>query len=541
MAVAEEVPLPALIFFGCAFIAGLVLDRSPIQEASTLPLIIILLILPGIILSLIGMSGENFFGRVLSILLIIISAKLLAPKRPRDMLQLFLLNMLVVGAATVTRWGLVFALLVILEAYLSIAGLMFTYASKEKREISARQTKYLFGWSSLISLGLIPVTAALFLIIPRPTGTFFAWGGRSTVKSGFSEQVSPGAVEDIKTDPSPAFRAKWLEGLRPQKPLWRGIVYDTYLDGIWRKAYKGLSDSPHIEAATVEYEILLEPIGSEYLLNLGLPIRVISKTSRNFLVAGYTVRVPSSIRKRILYRAVSHDIRNFPADLPPEYYLELPEDVKEGLLPLARSKAKNTDLGTARTIESFLKTEFTYDLSPGEAQGDPVIFFLFDRKRGHCEYFASSMVLMLRAMGVPSRIVGGYLGGEWNELGQYYLVRQSDAHTWVEVWIEGRGWVTFDPTPSVFSLDTPHLNKNISAFLDFLRLRWYYWVLDYDIERQMDLARSMNSLFRSLRNREVKFSIKGGTLKKSVPFLIVAMLILCLMMARSHLRNRPRT
>ena len=543
LAIAEEVPFPSLVFFGAAFIAGLVLDRSAIQKAVPLFYIIILLIIPGIIVSLIGMSSENLFERMLSILLLIISAKLLAPKKPRDMLQLFLLNMLLVVAAAVTRWGMEFALLVILEAFISVTGLIFTYASIEKREITTQHAKYLVTWSSLITLGLIPLTAVLFLVIPRPTETFFAWGGRTAAKSGFSDQVSPGAVEEIKNDFSPAFRVTWLRGIRPQRPLWRGIVYDTYHDGIWKKEYQGRLESPRMDKETIQYEILLEPNVSRYLLNLGLPFRVTSKTTKTYLVAGYTARIPISIMKRILYRTVSYYIRDFPADLSPDHYLKVPEELRHRLRSLTQSMNMETHDETARAVESFLKTEFAYDLSPGEARGDPVLFFLFNRKRGHCEYFASAMVLMLRSMGVPSRIVGGYLGGEWNELGQYYLVRQSDAHTWVEVWIDGRGWATFDPTPRVFSTGESRLKESISEFFDFLRLRWYYWVLDYDIGRQRDLARKTASLFRSLKtgDENIKLAVKRGLLKTVISVLIVAGLIVGFIKVKTRIRNRPRT
>ncbi|MFH1491099.1 MAG: DUF3488 domain-containing protein, partial [Pseudomonadota bacterium] len=255
LAVSEEVPYPSLLFLGVAFLAGLILDRSPYQRSSLLTALIILLTVPGIISSIIGMNADNFFGRILSILLFIISAKLIAHKKPRDVLQLFLLNMLLVVAAAVTRWGLEFALLVILEAYISVMGLVFTYASTEKWEINTGQAKYLVSWSSLITLALIPATAFLFLIIPRPTGTFFAWGGRAEARTGFSDQVSPGAVEEIKEDRSPAFRVKWLRGLRTQKPLWRGIVYDTYEDGVWKKLYGKRVETPRLWADSVQYEI----------------------------------------------------------------------------------------------------------------------------------------------------------------------------------------------------------------------------------------------------------------------------------------------
>ncbi|MFH1489419.1 MAG: transglutaminaseTgpA domain-containing protein, partial [Pseudomonadota bacterium] len=335
----------------------------------------------------------------------------------------------------------------------------------------------------------------------------------------------------------------WLRGLRTQKPLWRGIVYDTYEDGVWKKLYGKRVETPRLWADSVQYEILLEPNGSEYLLTLGLPYRAVSKDSKIFPVSGYTMRVPLSLIKRHLYRVAAYDLIDFPADLPPDDYLNLPGGLRQALLPLVGKLVKKTNLQTAGAVESFLKTGYTYDLSPGEARGDPVLYFLFDGKRGHCEYFASSMVLMLRSIGIPSRIVGGYLGGVWNEIGQYYLVRQSDAHTWVETWIEGRGWVTFDPTPAVLSAGSNALKESVSEFIDFLRLRWYYWVLDYDMGRQRDLARRTTSLFRSLRTGGVKveFGRAGDFLKKTLPYAVIAGLIFVIILLRGRLRDRQRS
>jgi len=495
------------------------------------------------IVSVIGINQENFFNHILGILLIIISAKLITPKKSRDILQIYLLNLLVVAASAVTRWGLEFGLLVLLEAFISVTGLIFIYSSNEQQEIEIGQVWHLFRWSSLITACLIPCTVFFFIILPRPTGTFFAFGGKSESKSGFSDRVSPGTVERIKVDTSPAFRVRWLQGSPPINPLWRGIVYDTYRRGVWEKNYQRIVELPKILAENVQYEILLEPTDSKYLLSLGLPYKILSKPLKPYLVEGYTIQILQGLYRRILYRVNSFILTEFPAGMPPGYYLEVPRGVADKLRPLAGRLIRETDLETARAVVFFLKNEFTYDISPGKAHGDPVIYFLSTSKKGHCEYFASAMVLLLRALGIPARMVGGYLGGDWNDMGRYFLVRQSDAHTWVEVWIEERGWVTFDPTPEVTLEKESILKEKIVRFVDFLRMRWYYWVLDYDIARQVDLAHKTVAFFRSLRSGDDRIKLSFGVpdSKDLVPFLIIGVSLFLLRIAWAHYHSRPKT
>lgn len=539
-AIAQEVPLLSLLIFAVALITGLILDKKSAQSPVLSPLVIISLVILGIVISLVGIKTENFFSRVLSILLIIISAKLISPKKSRDMLQIYLLNLLVLSAAAVVRWGLEFGLLVIVEAFISVTGLIFIYGSNEQQEVSITQVWHLVRWSSLMALCLVPTTVFFFLILPRPAGILFGWGGGALPKSGFSDRVTLGAVEQIKIDRSPAFRVKWLRGRPPQRPLWRGIVYDTYSQGTWEKRYKRKVDFPKIRAETVQYEILLEPTNSRYLLSLGLPVKILLKKA--ILVSGYTIKVRQDIPRRTLYRVESYSLPDIPADLLPSFYLGLRKEVKQQLVALAKPLVGETVLETVKAVESFLKTKFTYNLSPGKAHGDPVLYFLFTGKKGHCEYFASAMTLLLRTLGIPARIVGGYLGGDWNELGQYYLVRQSDAHAWVEAWIEDRGWVTFDPTPET-SVENPLFRVKIFRLIDLFKVKWYYWVLGYDTRRQMDLARKTASLFHSIRSSDnkINFTLKAPNFKKLIPFLLIVGFILSLKIAWPYLHGRPRT
>ncbi|MBN2124681.1 MAG: DUF3488 domain-containing protein [Deltaproteobacteria bacterium] len=542
-AVAQEATPLSLALFSIALAVGFVLDRRPVPRPVLSVPFLVLLAIAGIFFCLKGIDRENFFGRILSVLLVITAAKLVYPKRARDLLQLYLLNLLLVAAAAVTRWGLEFGVLVLLETFLCVTGLVFIYGSQEQEEVSTVHAGHLFRVSGVIALFLIPSTVILFLVVPRPTGLFFSLGARTAARSGFGDRVSPGAVENILTDPSPAFRVRWLTGTPPQKPYWRGMVYDTYRDGAWEKRFKERIPRVDLWEKRVQYEVLLEPSESEYLLSLGLPYWVSPRPLNPYLVSGYTLEASKRILQRSLYRVGSYMVESFPPDTRPDVYLGIPDRVREGLQALAGELRRRSTQGTARAVESFLRGRFAYTLSPGKSRGDPVLYFLLESRKGHCEYFASAMVLLLRTLGIPGRIVAGYAGGEWNELGQYFLVRQSNAHTWVEVWEQDRGWVPFDPTPATVQVQDSALQTRLLRIIDLLRFKWYYWVLDYDLNRQMDLARRTLTLFRTLGSTESigEFSLGASELKRAGVIMLLVLSLFGLRLAWIRYRRRPRT
>jgi hypothetical protein len=193
-----------------------------------------------------------------------------------------------------------------------------------------------------------------------------------------------------------------------------------------------------------------------------------------------------------------------PAHLPlPERneLLQLPS-IDHRIEPLAREMAAGarTDAEKANAIESHLRHDYGYtlELLPS-AVADPLASFLFDRRKGHCEYFASAMVVMLRTQGIPSRLVTGFQSGAYNPITGLQVVRESDAHSWVEAWIAGRGWTTFDPTPVDPGSAAGGVMARLSLFFDAAEQFWQEWVLSYDLDRQIGLASRMDESARRLR------------------------------------------
>src|ERR1039458_5453253 len=150
------------------------------------------------------------------------------------------------------------------------------------------------------------------------------------------------------------------------------------------------------------------------------------------------------------------------------------------------------DLARARAIERRLRSDYGYTLQlPARETADPLANFLFTRRKGHCEYFASAMAVMLRSLGIPARLATGFQSGVYNPVSDLWLVRASDAHSWVEAWIPGYGWTTFDPTPADPNSGGLALVAQLSLYLDAAETFWQEWVMTYDVARQGTLAYRM--------------------------------------------------
>jgi hypothetical protein len=197
-------------------------------------------------------------------------------------------------------------------------------------------------------------------------------------------------------------------------------------------------------------------------------------------------------------------------------YLQLPADTDPRIGQLAHDiTAKgNSIFEKATLVEAYLRRNYKYTLNLTWAPGaQPVSTFLFTSKAGHCEYFASSMAILLRAAGIPTRVVNGFLTGEYNPVGHDYIVRESDAHSWVEVYIPGNGWIEFDPTPPDPNHHDISLALQLSQYVDAGELFWNSYVLVYDTGAQMQLFRSaqdgIQSLQNTLREKSDKWTAEG--------------------------------
>ena len=374
-------------------------------------------------------------------------------------------------------------------------------------------------------LGILVITAGTFFVLPRTArAAFQRFVPRRYHLPGFANEVTLGEIGEIKQSSSPVMHVRPYEGDSVLNARWRGSSLAQFDGKRWfnppsreesRPVDRGvilLRSAPRRRAGrSVAYQVELNDIASDTLFFAGTPESITINVSRLRFTRGGTVRPPPrTFTAGLLYGVRSYleaDLsptiappESFPG-LPLEDYLQLPS-LDERIPALARemSAGATSEFAQAKAIETGLQTRYGYTLQLlSEPVSDPLAYFLFVRRKGHCEYFASSMAVMLRTLGIPSRVATGFLSGVYNPMTGWQVIRASDAHSWVEAWIPGQGWTTFDPTPSDPSAVTGGVMSRVSLLLDTADQFWQDWVMGYNLERQVVLASRMGESSRSLQ------------------------------------------
>jgi protein-glutamine gamma-glutamyltransferase len=430
--------------------------------------------------------------------------------------------------------------------------------------------KALVAWSTgLVFLSFI-MTAVIFIAFPRMGLGFMALNTSSPRITGFSNVVTLGDVGKIKQNSSVVMRVEYTQNGQPYRPksriLWRGVVLDHYNGKTWNstlnngfslrnKPGKGLSlFKVSRPTERVEQTVYMESFDIPYLFTHGIPIFIDGNFTKLNMDQGFvlkTDRAQSGPRKYTLVSEISDPNRTYNLKLPhpddtvfPERFLQLPEisTATKSLAANLTDSANSTREKAFNVLNHF--SDFGYTL---EMKNDPdktaLEYFLFDRKEGHCEYFASAMVILLRAAGVPARLVNGFVGAEWHEWGNYLIVRQSHAHSWVEAYLPGIGWAVFDPTPpDPTQAVVPELNPLVQT-LDLLRMNWQRYIIRYSVNDQADMIRFFSSGGRdaidSLKNltslewKDVWISNQKWTL------LVLLVMVGCILLFRKRGYSRP--
>jgi transglutaminase-like putative cysteine protease len=300
-----------------------------------------------------------------------------------------------------------------------------------------------------------PLIVLLFVLFPRiGTGFRFEFRDLRAAGTGFSDRLSPGSIASLANSSDIAFRAEFPgSNTRPTGPMyWRGAVM-WHCDGMeWRAPYApaSISRAPNQSpsGSTIRQRITLAPRGARWMFALDRPFEI---PRGAVLVRGDYIWSVQPIRKTRRYEIVSSPevTRN---DLTPyerKEALELPASISPAVRELAQSWVAQNSNSRAiiNSAFQFFRTQgFRYSLSPGEYKKDDLEQFLFHRRVGFCEHYAASFATLMRLAGIPARVVVGYLGGEYNDLGDFFLVRQADTHAWCEVWLPESGWTRVDPT-----------------------------------------------------------------------------------------------
>jgi len=336
--------------------------------------------------------------------------------------------------------------------------------------------------ASMASLAIAaPLALCGFVFIPRLDSPLWRTPADAGARTGISDTMSPGSVQNLLTDDSAAFRVGF-DGSPPERAqlYWRGPVLTDFDGTTWRRRESGIAQ-PDVgesatDAGTIGYEVTLEASDKPWLFALDVPVEIPAETLRG--------RDMSLMRRRpvtelLRYRARSLPDYRFDQQLPSglrRAALALPEgfnprSVEQG--KTWRSELHDDDAIIRAALERF-HNAFFYTLSPPLLGRNSVDDFLFGTKRGFCEHYAAAFVVLMRAAGIPARVVTGYQGGYFNAVGNYLLVRQSDAHAWAEVWHAGRGWIRIDPTAAV----SPQRVELGAQAVTFGESAWYRsWLL----------------------------------------------------------------
>ncbi|MBB5017832.1 transglutaminase-like putative cysteine protease [Chitinivorax tropicus] len=481
------------------------------------------------------LSYGTLFGRLagVSLFAMLVALKLMETRSRRDAVLVVLLCYFLIITQFLFGQGMLSALAMAVQLTIVTAAL---HGLHSVTPVTWRIRLKTAG--VLVAQGL-PVMVLLFLLFPRIQGPLWRLpDDKSAAATGLSDTMSPGNIAELSQSADIAFRVTFDSGRPMQSQLyWRGPVLWHFDGRTWHQGWLSNKLPPPHPATQVgaeyNYTVTLEPHRRDWLFAMDLPTRLPDDARLNAdyqmlnkgLVAElkrYTVR--SATRYRLA--ATSTEIKRglqLPANFNPQSIAFAQKLREQHPQPAAAVQA---------VLRHFNQEQFFYTLQPPILGRDSVDDFLFGSRRGFCEHYAGAFVFLMRAMQIPARVVTGYQGGEYNPVGNYFIIRQSDAHAWAEVWLQDQGWVRVDPTASVarerieqslaaalpqsdllpFTLrGQPEVLRMLRYGLDSMVNRWNQWVVGYDTQRQANLLRQFG-IEDMLSARMVGSWLIGGAL-----------------------------
>jgi hypothetical protein len=474
--------------------------------------------------------NHGFLRSTVHLVLFVMGVRMFSAQKERDGIMLAVLSFLMVLAAAVLTVDTVF--LFCFAAFLVVAVATFalmemrhtrtaaTVAALDPRgQISRPLGRAMAGSAPVVAAAILVMAAAIFFLLPRASERFLGtFAPNADFSTGFSDRVELGTIGRLQQSNAPVMHVQIEGDHRGTYDLkWRGVTLSLFDGRVWSNPLEQsrvprLADgrfSLSANTATggavaareqhlVSYTVVMEPIGSRVFFLAPQPWTLEGPYRALTIDRGGAVFDVDDERPVGRYVATSDlatpetaVLRQTGDQYSPAVlltYLELPPlDLRVARLAEQLAATASNNYDRAAAIESYLKSNFAYTLElPQRRPRDPVADFLFERKRGHCEYFASAMAVMLRSLRIPARVVNGFRGGEFNALTGSYVVRARNAHSWVEVYFPGQGWVAFDPTPPSGVLNEPLGRAGL--YFDALSSFWREWVVDFDSSHQRSLG-----------------------------------------------------
>jgi transglutaminase-like putative cysteine protease len=480
--------------------------------------------------------SRGFLGATVHLVLFTMVVRLFSLQRTRDHYMLAVLSFLMVLAAAVLTVGSMFLLsfagfllvavvtFVLMEMRHSVAAepthaLDPHVASPRVASPTQRMAYALLAIAPALMLMILAGSFLIFFLLPRVSSRYLsAYTPTSDVSTGFTDRVQLGRIGQIQQSSAVVMHIEIQNDLQGGYDLkWRGIALSAFDGRVWSNSYEQTQLRPAgdgsyrlpslvdprgaaaVAGRSIRYRILMEPLGTNVFFLAERPQSLTGNFRQVSMDAGGAVYDLDSEHPINRYDAESqlaetdNDELRLAANTAPggmDEYLKLPPlDGRISKLAEEIAAPAPSNYDKAIAVERYLSTHFGYTLElPRSLPHDPLANFLFERKKGHCEYFASSMAVMLRSLRIPSRIVTGFRGGEFNDLTGQYVVRASDAHSWVEAYFPGSGWISFDPTPAG-SLPARNGWSRMQLYVDAAASFWREWIINYDASHQRTLGK----------------------------------------------------
>jgi hypothetical protein len=485
--------------------------------------------------------SRDFITATVHLVFFLAIVKVLTARYTRDYVFLGVVGFLEILAASVLSASLTFFVFLVLFLAFAVA----TFASSEIRR-SMRQPHHLarsgvrrLQWrlaalTACMSVGILVLTAGLFFLLPRTAQAAF----RHLVPQryhlpGFSNEMTLGEIGEIQKLQTAVMHVRITGAHHTAGLKWRGMSLAEFDGRRWfnrpepgtpLRVSQGLLQlaGPYEQwrpGQRMQYEVQLSAMASDTLFFAGRPEVVLINSPMLIGTAGDSFRLGTPNTEGVRYGVYSYleDVST-PRDGPEQApfavrlaYLQLPPlDPRIPVLAERVTEGALTEEARARALERYLQTAYRYTTRlPQREARDPLAQFLFERRAGHCEYFASAMAVMLRSLRIPARVVTGFQSGIYNPVSGWYIVRASDAHSWVEAYLPRRGWTTLDPTPPAADQPSASLWARFGFCLDAADTFWQEWVLNYNLDRQLILATRMEDSGRTF-GAEWVYSLRTG-------------------------------
>ncbi len=488
------------------------------------------------------LSG-SFIGPLVHLVLFIMVVKLFSVQTERDHAYLALIAFMMILASAVLTVDSFFLAAFALFLLLTVTTSITMEMRRSLRRSAEQPVSHLLGGTATPILGLgksvsftsavlvvsiLAGAAGIFFVLPRYTSSYLnRFATQNTFAAGFSNDVTLGEIGRIQQLDTVVMHVEFSQQTSlPADLKWRGVSLNHFDGRHWRNTTSGWAErtsadneldlrKQHIRellpgaaqadslpGEAVHYRVAVQPLGMNVIFILPVAYAIDAGAPREFQVDGTgSISLIDPTRLVRIYHGDSR-LESLSAEqkaetatyVPPriaDQYMQLPGTLDPRVAELAAkySAGTNTFYEKAQAIESKLQSSYGYTLemqAPPNG-GDPLAYFLFERKKGHCEYFASAMAIMLRTQGIPSRIVNGFRNGEYNDVSGRYIIRARDAHSWVEAYIPGYGWATFDPTPAVPAAGESAWSR-LALYADAMRDFWNDWIINYDFSHQETLG-----------------------------------------------------